>query len=101
MRSSNPEYRITSFVFPPANPYIAGNPVGNSQAFVGREDALREVLHMLRSPNQNAITFCGQRRIGKTSALQFLQARLSGKKAATGRSISICRIRPPGRWDAC
>jgi hypothetical protein len=45
------------------NPYIAGNPVGNSPAFVGREDVLREVLRMLRSASQNAITLFGQRRI--------------------------------------
>ncbi len=60
----------------PLNPYIAGDPVGNSPAFVGREDLLREVLRVLRSPNQNAITLYGQRRIGKTSFLQWLQVRL-------------------------
>ncbi|MBN1450261.1 MAG: SUMF1/EgtB/PvdO family nonheme iron enzyme [Anaerolineales bacterium] len=63
----------------PLNPYIAGNPVGNSPAFVGREDVLREVLRVLRGPNQNAITLYGQRRIGKTSVLQYLQARLPGE----------------------
>lgn len=60
----------------PINPYIAGDPVGNSPAFVGREDVLREVLKTLRSPNQNAITLYGQRRIGKTSMLQYLRPRL-------------------------
>jgi tetratricopeptide (TPR) repeat protein len=60
----------------PINPYIAGDPVGNSPAFVGREDVLREVLKVLRSPSQNAITLYGQRRIGKTSMLQYLQANL-------------------------
>jgi hypothetical protein len=33
----------------PINPYIAGDPVGNSSAFVGRDNALR-------CPSQNAIT---------------------------------------------
>jgi formylglycine-generating enzyme required for sulfatase activity/tetratricopeptide (TPR) repeat protein len=60
----------------PINPYIAGDPVGNSLSFVGREDVLREVIKVLRSPSQNAITLFGQRRIGKTSMLQFLKARL-------------------------
>ncbi|MCI0520435.1 MAG: SUMF1/EgtB/PvdO family nonheme iron enzyme, partial [Chloroflexi bacterium] len=60
----------------PLNPYIAGNPVGNTPAFVGREDVLREVLRVLGSPSQNAITLYGQRRIGKTSILQYLAARL-------------------------
>jgi predicted AAA+ superfamily ATPase len=60
----------------PTNPYVAGNPVGNSSAFVGREDVLREVLRMLRSANQNAITLYGQRRIGKTSVLHWLDSHL-------------------------
>jgi formylglycine-generating enzyme required for sulfatase activity/tetratricopeptide (TPR) repeat protein len=58
------------------NPYIAGNPVGNTQAFIGREDVLRAVLAVLRQPEQNAITLYGQRRIGKTSVLQALVKRL-------------------------
>ena len=63
------------------NPYIAGNPVGNTQAFVGREDVVHEVERVLRSPGQNAITLFGQRRIGKTSVLQFLTASLPQKGA--------------------
>jgi len=58
------------------NPYIAGNPVGNTDAFIGRDDVLREVLRVLRQPEQNAITLYGQRRIGKTSVLQSLLKRL-------------------------
>ncbi|GAB4501350.1 MAG: hypothetical protein Fur0035_08920 [Anaerolineales bacterium] len=60
----------------PVNPYIAGDPVGNSPAFIGREDVLREVLKVLKNPAQNAITLYGQRRIGKTSMLQRLVAQL-------------------------
>ena len=30
------------------NPYVAGNPVGGSPAFIGRADVLREVLGSLR-----------------------------------------------------
>ncbi len=60
----------------PTNPYVAGNPVGNTDAFVGREDVQREVLSMLRHPQQNAITLYGQRRIGKTSVLQSLHTLL-------------------------
>ena len=58
------------------NPYIAGNPVGGSPAFVGREAVLRSVLRMLESPGENAIVLFGQRRIGKTSVLQELAQRL-------------------------
>jgi len=46
----------------PLNPYIAGNPVGDSPAFVGRVDVLREVLRVLRRPQDNAIVLYGQRR---------------------------------------
>lgn len=60
----------------PINPYIAGNPVGGSDAFIGRADVLREVLRTLRSPNENALLLYGQRRIGKTSVLQELRQRL-------------------------
>ncbi|HHN93190.1 MAG TPA: ATP-binding protein, partial [Anaerolineae bacterium] len=60
----------------PTNPYTAGDPVGKTDAFVGRSDVLREVLRVLRHPTQNAITLYGQRRIGKTSILQYLELHL-------------------------
>ena len=50
----------------PLNPYVAGNPVGDSLAFIGRADVLREVLRVLRAAGQRYVLF-GQRRIGKTS----------------------------------
>ncbi len=56
----------------PLNPYVAGNPVGDSPAFVGRNDVLREVLRVLRRPKDNALVLYGQRRIGKTSILEHL-----------------------------
>jgi hypothetical protein len=31
----------------PSNPYVAGNPVGDSPAFIGRADVLREVARGL------------------------------------------------------
>ncbi len=61
---------------PPINPYITGDPVGNSPLFVGRDNIMREVLKVLRDPIQNAITLYGQRRVGKTSMLLYLQDRL-------------------------
>ncbi len=60
----------------PPNPYVAGNPVGDSPAFIGRADVLREVLRVLRRPQSNAIVLYGQRRIGKTSILQHMAAQL-------------------------
>ncbi len=60
----------------PINPYVAGNPVGGSEAFIGRADVLREVVRVLRRPQDNAIVLYGQRRIGKTSVLQQLETQL-------------------------
>jgi tetratricopeptide (TPR) repeat protein len=61
----------------PTNPYITGNPVGNTHAFVGRDDVVREVRQVLRQPHNNAIVLYGQRRIGKSSVLYELKAKLS------------------------
>ncbi|MFQ5812439.1 MAG: hypothetical protein ACE5I2_04500 [Anaerolineae bacterium] len=47
----------------PLNPYVAGNPVGDSPAFIGRADVLREVVRLLRRPQDNAIVLYGQRRL--------------------------------------
>ena len=62
---------------PGLNPYIAGNPVGARAAFVGRQDVLGEVARMAASPTENALVLYGQRRVGKTSLLQELRARLA------------------------
>jgi len=59
------------------NPYVIGNAVGNSSAFVGREDVLQDVCDVLQHPQQNAIVLYGQRRIGKTSILKELDAKLA------------------------
>jgi formylglycine-generating enzyme required for sulfatase activity len=56
----------------PANPYIAGNPVGNSPAFVGRDDVLQKVLGVLGDEQHHGVVLYGQRRIGKTSILHHL-----------------------------
>jgi len=64
----------------PLNPYVVGNVVGGSSAFVGREDILREVSKILNNPQQNAILLHGQRRIGKTSILRELETQLPQKK---------------------
>jgi AAA+ ATPase superfamily predicted ATPase len=59
------------------NPYVAGNPVGGEDCFVGRTDVLRDVRKVLENPKENAIVLYGQRRIGKTSILQELDEQLS------------------------
>lgn len=59
------------------NPYIVGNSVGGSSAFIGRSDVLIKVNEVIRHPNQNIIALHGQRRIGKTSILKQLEATLN------------------------
>lgn len=61
----------------PHNPYIVGNPVGNTEVFVGREELLNAVAAIVADPHKNAIMLYGQRRVGKTSVLQKLQVRLA------------------------
>jgi tetratricopeptide (TPR) repeat protein len=63
----------------PLNPYIAGNPVTDPKGFFGREEVFRDVMRMLRNPQDNAIVLYGQRRIGKTSVLLQLRRRLAGQ----------------------
>jgi hypothetical protein len=58
------------------NPWVAGNPIGNSLAFIGREDLLCEVRLVLRRRQDNAINRFGQQRIGKTSIPKCLTAKL-------------------------
>jgi len=61
----------------PRNPYRAGAPVGNSDAFVGRIEILDSIQATIKDLHQNAILLYGQRRIGKTSVLQELETQLS------------------------
>jgi len=58
------------------NPYIAGNPGGGQKAYVGPMNVLKDVLRVLKNPNDNALVLYGQRRIGKTSIVQELTHRL-------------------------
>lgn len=59
----------------PGAPYCAGPPVGNGDAFVGREDIVIRVLREL-SNGQGILLLQGQRRIGKTSILDHLISKL-------------------------
>ena len=65
------------------NPYVAGNPVGGSKAFVGRADVLRSVLRVLNGAGENALVLFGQRRIGKTSVLRELERLLPNEGVFT------------------
>lgn len=59
------------------NPFVVGNSVGGTEAFVGREDIIAKVEATLLQPLEPGIVLFGQRRIGKTSILQELRVRLA------------------------
>jgi len=61
---------------PVANPYVAGNPV-TGRLFVGRDDIMRELeeLWLSRGPVDSVLLY-GHRRMGKSSILKNLPARL-------------------------
>ncbi|HLF28380.1 MAG TPA: tetratricopeptide repeat protein [Anaerolineae bacterium] len=59
-----------------ANPYVVGAPLSGSQGFYGREEVFRFVRETFAVPAQNVIVLYGQRRIGKTSLLHQLVARM-------------------------
>ncbi len=61
---------------PVANPFVAGNPV-TGQLFVGRDDILRELEELWLSRGQvDSVVLFGHRRMGKSSILKNLPARL-------------------------
>jgi len=53
------------------NPYIAGNPVGNSNAFTGRADIIREVLHIFSRPEVLPLCFMDSGALAKPQCYNF------------------------------
>lgn len=60
----------------PANPYIAGPPIGGETGFFGRDEIIAEVERVLRYPPHNSVILYGPRRSGKTSLLLQIERRL-------------------------
>ena len=54
-----------------ANPFLFGSPIRDREHFFGREIVLRQVMNRLRSMQDSSII--GERRIGKTSLLYYIQ----------------------------
>jgi tRNA A-37 threonylcarbamoyl transferase component Bud32 len=53
------------------NPFICGGPVPASH-FVGREREVRTIFDQIASPARGSVAISGDRRIGKTSLLQYV-----------------------------
>ncbi len=63
----------------PVNPYVPGGSVGDSTAFVGREDVLAEMEQGIQRSGRYVMVLEGPRGAGKTSLLDELVRRLNDK----------------------
>jgi tetratricopeptide (TPR) repeat protein len=73
-------HRSKAFVTEHLNPYIAGAPVTDARMFFGREDVFEWIERSLTGQYADHILVIhGQRRVGKTSVLRQLPARLPSR----------------------
>jgi hypothetical protein len=54
------------------NPFTFGNPIRDPARFFGREEDIRQIVNRLRSSAHESTSIVGERRIGKTSLLKYL-----------------------------
>jgi hypothetical protein len=54
------------------NPFTFGNPIHNPARFYGRKEDIRQIVNRLRSSAHESTSVVGERRIGKTSLLKYL-----------------------------
>ncbi|MCP4536169.1 MAG: AAA family ATPase [Chloroflexi bacterium] len=59
------------------NPFTYGNPITNPTHFIGRKNELNQVLTRLRNDAFESSSIVGERRVGKTSLLHALAAKLA------------------------
>jgi hypothetical protein len=55
------------------NPFTFGNPIRDPAHFIGRQSDLRQIVNRLRSSAHESTSIVGERRIGKTSLLKYLE----------------------------
>ena len=56
----------------PSNPFTFGNPIKEPERFHGRKAEIRQILNRLLSSAHESTSIIGERRIGKTSLLNYL-----------------------------
>jgi TIR domain/Novel STAND NTPase 2 len=56
----------------PYNPFTFGNPITEPERFYGRKQEIRQILNRLLSSAHESTSIIGERRIGKTSLLNYL-----------------------------
>ncbi|MFC2028860.1 AAA-like domain-containing protein [Chloroflexota bacterium] len=54
------------------NPFTFGNPINDPNKFIGRDQAVRQIVSRLLSSAHESTSVVGERRIGKTSLLKHL-----------------------------
>ena len=54
------------------NPFTFGNPIRDSERFIGRAEDIRQITNRLLSSARESTSIVGERRIGKTSLLKYL-----------------------------
>jgi len=54
------------------NPFTFGNPIRDSERFIGRTEDIRQITNRLLSSARESTSIVGERRIGKTSLLKYL-----------------------------
>lgn len=55
-----------------ANPFTFGNPIRDPDRFYGRKEEMRQIVNRLLSSAHESTSIVGERRIGKTSLLKYL-----------------------------
>jgi len=56
----------------PLNPFTFGNPINEPERFFGRKAEIRQIINRLLSSAHESTSIVGERRIGKTSLLNYL-----------------------------
>jgi ATP-dependent Clp protease ATP-binding subunit ClpA len=56
----------------PGNPFTYGNPISDPHRFVGREWEVKQIFGRLQNKEFESSSVVGERRIGKTSLLNYL-----------------------------
>ena len=54
------------------NPFTYGNPISDPARFIGRRPEVAQVFSRLRNIEFESSSFVGERRVGKTSLLNYL-----------------------------
>ena len=73
------------------NPFTFGNPIRDPARFFGRKEDLRQIVNRLLSSAHESTSVVGERRIGKTSLLKYLDS----EEVAEGlglRSSEYCTV---------